>query len=97
NRNEDDEGFVNGFGDVRGKADPVLANTFCDEFRDPWLIEGDITLLKSGDPCGVCVHAGDVDTELRKTGSCDQSDITGSNHADMHEGSSSDHDSLGSV
>src|SRR6185295_17913289 len=84
NRDEDDESLVDGFGDVSGKADPVFANAFGDEFRDSWLIEGDIALLKSGDPFGVGIHAGDIDAELRKTGSCDQSDIAGSNHTDMH-------------
>jgi hypothetical protein len=61
---------IDGFGDVGGKVDPVLPDSFGDELRDPRFVEWHIALLKPGDPFGVCIHTGHVDAELRKAGSC---------------------------
>ena len=79
---------LDGLGGIGGKREPPLANVAFDEPFEAWLIDGDRTALEGGNLCFVVVGTDHLYAEFRETGAAYQSDVAGSDHANIHRSNS---------
>jgi len=71
-------------GEIVGKRQPVLPHIVHHEFGKARLVNRHFPGLQGGDPAGILVDAADLVSEIRETGAGDETDVTRTDHGDLH-------------
>ncbi len=85
NSNEDCEGLLNGRGEVGRKVQAPGLGIFLHQRVEPGFVDRNLAIEEFGDLLLVFVDTGDVDAEIGKTGPGYESNVAGTNDANMHE------------
>ena len=81
---EDDIGALHAFAQRAREMHAAGCDIARHQIVEPRLVDGYLALFQPGDTVLVLVDAGDVPTEVGKTGGGNQADVTRANHANFH-------------